>query len=64
MEDQDLYNYLSSELFTKLNYENKYSKSVSEVRDLMQKAQEVSDFDLDISFDDMAEARERLNCNL
>jgi len=62
MEDQDMYNYLSTELFSKLNYENKYSKSVSEVKNLMKQTQEASEFDLEISFEDLDKARERLTC--
>jgi len=64
MIDQQMYEYLTTELFSRFGYENSYSRSVNEIKELIQKSQEVSDFDLNISFDDLAEARERLNCKL
>ena len=63
--DAEAFKYLSTELYNRFGYRNRYSKVVSDVQNLMQNKQEeagVVEFQLDIPFEDMNEARERLTC--
>jgi hypothetical protein len=64
MIDQEMYEYLTTELFSRFGYENTYSRSVNEVKELIEQSQDLSDFDLEIPYNELEEARDRLNCKI
>lgn len=62
MRDKEAFDYLSKELYSRFGYTNKHSKVVDDVQQLMQKKQNVVDFQMEISDTELYEAQQRLRC--
>ena len=60
--DSDTYKYLSTELFNRFKYGNKFSKTMTDTQTLIKADQEFKEFAISIPFNEMMEAQERLTC--
>lgn len=62
MRDVEAYNYLTTELYKRFGYVNRHGKIVTELNDIMQKDQDVIDYKMNISDQEIFEAQQRLTC--
>jgi hypothetical protein len=60
--DSDSYKYLSAELFNRFKYSNKFSKVMTDTQLLIKQDQAFKEFSIEIPFDEIIEAQERLTC--
>lgn len=63
MRAQETFNYLTTELYKKFKYKNKYSKIVEDVKTMNEQVQDLQ-YQLEIPIEDLIEAQQRLTCNL
>lgn len=63
MRAKETFDYLSTELYKRFNYKNKYSKIVEDVKTLTEEVQDLQ-YQLEIPIEDLIEAQQRLTCNL
>jgi ASC-1-like (ASCH) protein len=68
MRDSDTFRYLTTELFERFGYKNRYGKIVTDVQNLMQKNQKeglgVVEYKIEIPDEEVMEALNRLRCNI
>ena len=67
MVSADTFKHLSTELFNRFGYTNKFAKVVTDVQNLMDEVKEgkgISEFALNVPYDQLSEARERLTCKI
>lgn len=64
LRDIETFKYLTTELYKRFGYKNRHSKLVTDVKDLMQEKQGITEFQLEIPSSELGEAIERLTCKL
>jgi hypothetical protein len=60
--DSNTYKYLSTELLKRFGYSNRYSKIMTDTRALIKENQDFTEFSIEIPFNEIIEAQERLTC--